>query len=196
MSDRWDQAYSVAKELPAVCYGLLNYRHLLPNKGVGLDLACGLGQNAIFLSKHGLSMHGWDYSKVGLEQMKQHCQKQGVNVQMHPIDLESETWPKLSFDLICVNAFLARQLCPQIVSALKPGGTLVYQTFNTVHELDGQCLSKPSRSEFLLERYELLSLFSELEVLVYEDYQNTAKYDDALAGKALLMGQKKFKPAM
>ena len=57
MPERWNQRYSTVSALPEVSYGLQNNTHLLPKTGTGLDLACGLGQNSIFLTKHGLSMH-------------------------------------------------------------------------------------------------------------------------------------------
>jgi tellurite methyltransferase len=56
MSQHWNQRYSVPSELPQVSYGLQHYTHLIPNSGTGLDLACGLGQNSIFLTKHAGSM--------------------------------------------------------------------------------------------------------------------------------------------
>lgn len=190
MPKRWDDRYSVSLELPAVSDCLKQYTHLLPIKGTGLDLACGLGQNSIFLTKHGLTMHGWDYSKAGLEQMTGHCAIQKVEVNQRCIDLANTPWPHQQFDLICVTAFLDRTLCPQILSHLKPGGILVYQTFNQVTDIVDKKLSKPTRPEFLLGQGELLVLFSELEPLVYRDDQELASSEHPLAGKALLIARK------
>jgi tellurite methyltransferase len=150
MSQHWNQRYSVPSELPQVSYGLQHYTHLIPNSGTGLDLACGLGQNSIFLTKHGLKMNGWDYSAAGLEQMAHHCSLQKVEVNQQCIDLTNTPWPNQKFDLICITAFLDRTLCPQILSHLKPGGILVYQTFNQVTDIAGETLSKPRRPQFLL----------------------------------------------
>ena len=190
MPQRWNNRYSVFLELPAVSYGLKKYAHLLPCEGTGLDLACGLGQNTIFLTKHGLTMESWDYSAVGLERMLHHCSVQKVKVNQRCIDLVNNPWPKQEFDLICVTAFLDRRLCPQIVLHLKPGGILVYQTFNQVIDIAGERVSKPRRSELLLDRGELLVLFEGLEPLVYRDDQEMAPKGHALAGKALLIARK------
>jgi tellurite methyltransferase len=190
MPQQWNQRYSVLSELPEVCYGLQNYPHLIPNSGVGLDLACGLGQNSIFLKKHGLNMFGWDYSSVGLEQMKHHCALQKVDVNQRCIDLVNTPWPNQQFDFICVTAFLDRTLCPQIVSHLKPGGILVYQTFNQVTDIAGESLTKPRRTQFLLAPGELLQLFSDLVPLLYHDEQGLAHSQHPLAGKALLIARK------
>jgi tellurite methyltransferase len=190
MSQHWNQRYSVPSELPQVSYGLQHYTHLIPNSGTGLDLACGLGQNSIFLTKHGLKMNGWDYSAAGLEQMAHHCSLQKVEVNQQCIDLTNTPWPNQKFDLICITAFLDRTLCPQILSHLKPGGILVYQTFNQVTDIAGETLSKPRRPKFLLTKGELLELFNELEPLVYHDAQELAQLEHPLAGKALLIARK------
>ena len=190
MPQRWNDRYAVPLELPAVSYCLRQYAYLLPTQGTGLDLACGLGQNSIFLRKHGLTMHGWDYSSAGLEQMARHCSLQKVEVNQRCIDLKSAPWQNLQFDLICVTAFLDRTLCPQILSHLKPGGILVYQTFNQVTDIVGKKLSKPRRHEFLLSQGELLLLFKELQPLVYRDDQELTPLDHPLAGKALLIARK------
>ena len=190
MPERWNQRYSAPSELPEVCYGLQKNSHLLPKTGTGLDLACGLGQNSIFLTKHGLSMHGWDYSVAGIEQMKRHCGIQKVEVNQRCIDLTNTPWPSQTFDLICVTAFLDRTLCPQIVSHLNPGGILVYQTFNQVTDIEGENLNKPRREQFCLGAGELLTLFAELEALVYHDDQELAQLGHPLAGKALLIARK------
>ena len=190
MSQHWNQRYSVPSELPQVSYGLQHYTHLIPNSGTGLDLACGLGQNSIFLTKHGLKMNGWDYSAAGLEQMAHHCSLQKVEVNQQCIDLTNTPWPNQKFDLICITAFLDRTLCPQILSHLKPGGILVYQTFNQVTDIAGETLSKPRRPKFLLTKGEFLELFNELEPLVYHDAQELAQLEHPLAGKALLIARK------
>ncbi|MDC9719190.1 MAG: class I SAM-dependent methyltransferase [Gammaproteobacteria bacterium] len=190
MPERWNQRYALPCELPQVSYGLLKHSHLLPKDGIGLDLACGLGQNSIFLTKHGLTMHGWDYSEAGLAQMAEHCSAQKVEVNQQCLDLTNTPWPEQQFNLICVNAYLERALCPQIIEHLQPGGILVYQTFNQVTEIAGESLRKPNRPQLLLASNELLKLFSELEPLVYHDEQELAEITHPLAGKALLIARK------
>ena len=190
MPQRWNDRYSASLELPAVSNCRKQYAHLLPTQGTGLDLACGLGQNSIFLTKHGLTMHGWDYSEVGLAQMAHHCSLQKVEVNQRYINLMSTPWPIQQFDLICVTAFLDRTLCPQILSHLKPGGILVYQTFNQITDIVDNKVSKPARPEFLLSQGELLVLFSELQPLVYRDDQELALAAHPLAGKALLFARR------
>ena len=135
-------------------------------------------------------MYGWDYSLAGLEQMKRHCALQEVEVNQRCIDLVNTPWPNQYFDFICVTAFLDRTLCPQIVSHLKPGGILLYQTFNQVTDIAGESLNKPRRTQFLLAKGELLELFSDLVPLLYHDEQDLSQRQHPLAGIALLIARK------
>jgi hypothetical protein len=56
-------------------------------------------------------------------------------------------------------------MCQEIISALRPGGLLFYQTFIRNKLSSGG----PSSDEFLLDPNELLSLFAELHILVYQE---------------------------
>lgn len=49
---------------------LLDNSHLLPASGRALDLACGLGANALYLAKRGMTTSAWDLSPVQLRLYK------------------------------------------------------------------------------------------------------------------------------
>ena len=186
MSEKWNQRYRQATDLPAVNPWLIRYSHLLPQEGTALDLACGLGQNSFFLAKQGLSVEGWDNSKIGIEKLQQYADEHSLKVVGHCIDA-TEPWPESQFDVVYVSFFLDREVCPQIVNSLKPGGLLIYQTFNQV-PLD----SKPSNPNFLLQEGELPSLFSELRPLIYIDEGEHYELGNAnsMPGKAILIAKK------
>ncbi len=186
MSEKWNQRYRQASDLPPVNPWLVHYRHLLPTKGTALDLACGLGQNSFFLAKHGLSVEGWDMSAVGIEKLEQQAKAQALEVTGRCIDATSP-WPEAQFDLVYVSYFLQREVCPQIIKSLKPGGVLMYQTFNNL-PLEG----KPSNPKFLLAEGELLQLFADLTPLVYVDEGSHYALDNphSMSGKALLIAKK------
>ena len=186
MSDKWNQRYSQATDLPDVNPWLVKYSHMLPQQGTALDLACGLGQNAFYLAKQGLSVEGWDNSTIGIEKLQQYADDQTLKVVGRCIDA-TEPWPESQFDVVYVSFFLDREVCPQIINSLKPGGLLIYQTFNQV-----PLESKPSNPNFLLQEGELLSLFSELTPLVYMDEGEHYELDNpnSMPGKALLIAKK------
>jgi SAM-dependent methyltransferase len=82
-------------------------------------------------------------------------------------DLEGAPWPfaPASFDAIVVANYLHRPLFGPIVTALRPGGVLVYETFMAGNERFG----KPSNPHFLLRPGELLELVQgRLEVVAFE----------------------------
>ncbi|MDP6969176.1 MAG: methyltransferase domain-containing protein [Gammaproteobacteria bacterium] len=186
MPDKWNQRYSKSNHLPKVNPWLSTYKHLLPTNGSALDLACGLGQNAFFLAKQGLNVQAWDISEVAIKAVNDYALRHRLEVKGSCLDV-TQTWPASEFDLIYVSAYLQRNIYPQIISSLKPNGTLFYQTFNQI-PLTG----KPSNNNFLLQPGELLTLFSGLVPLVYLDEQELYLPDKypSIAGQALLIARK------
>lgn len=98
-------------------------------------------------------------------------------------DVESGPWPLLEnrladagsplatrqFDAVVVTNYLWRPLFPRIAHSLTADGVLIYETFSTGNETIG----KPSRPDFLLQPGELLTAFSALKVIAYENgFQN------------------------
>ncbi len=112
----------------------------------GLDLACGPGRNTLFLAEQGWQMTGVDISEeaVGLAQTRAHqC---GLDGHLAYVVADLDQWQPQpeAYDLITCFFFLDRALWPAIRSALRPGGLLIMETFNS-HRRD----SFPS--DFLLE---------------------------------------------
>ena len=67
ISDKWDLRYKDRLPLDQhACEVLQDYVHLLPDSGRALDLASGLGGNAIFLAQQGLNTVAWDISRLAL----------------------------------------------------------------------------------------------------------------------------------
>lgn len=136
--------------------------------GRALDLACGRGQNAVYLAREGFSVEAWDRDVESLEGLRSTTDALGLSaITTRLVDLEqAPEIPSASFDLITVFYYLQRDLAPQIARALKPGGVLVYETFLIDNHTR---LNHPRRREFCLNHNELLSLFGELRVLAYRE---------------------------
>ena len=80
-------------------------------------------------------------------------------------DLERIVLPRDYFDVVLVVRFLYRPLLAQIRNTLKPGGLLIYKTFNTNHLRD-----KPDfKKEYRLEHGELLGWFSDYAPVAAND---------------------------
>src|SRR3569832_2422999 len=73
--DRWDARYREAGLPGAPATVLLENAHLLPREGTALDLACGLGANALLLAERGLTSHAWDISPNTNNKQQQNTNK-------------------------------------------------------------------------------------------------------------------------
>jgi dihydroneopterin aldolase len=146
---------------------LVQHRTLL-SIGRALDLACGRGRNAIYLAREGFAVEAWDRDTEALEALQAQAMSRGITtITTRLVDLERE--PAIStdtFDLILVFYYLQRDLVPQIMRALKPGGLLLYETFLVDNH---ERFNHPRRREFCLDHNELLSLFGGLRVLAYRE---------------------------
>jgi tellurite methyltransferase len=70
------------------------------------------------------------------------------------------------YDLILVFFYLERPLFPALISALRPGGFLIYKTYTTESKRLGR---GPSHPMYLLQPNELLRAFQSLRVLHYHE---------------------------
>jgi 2-polyprenyl-3-methyl-5-hydroxy-6-metoxy-1,4-benzoquinol methylase len=162
----WNQRYRNNSEpLPSAAPVLADNRHLLPSAGCALDLACGLGGNALLLAQHGLAVWAWDSSAVAIDKVSQLAQTQNLSIQTELRDVVVSPPTPDSFDVITVSRFLERSLAAALIAALKPGGLLFYQTFTAIKAQSGG----PSNPAYLLADNELLHLFAGLRLRVYRE---------------------------
>ncbi len=186
LQTKWDTIYAVHKDAAAASDALETNRHLLPTSGKSLDLACGLGGNALLLAAQGLSVDAWDISEVGLSQLRQEAERQQLQINTRRCDIRPSSLPSDYYDVIVISRFLDRSLCNAIMAALRCEGLLFYQTF-TRNKLDQQ---GPSNPDYLLERNELLSLFSPLCVAYYQEYARIGDLRYGNRNEACYIGQK------
>jgi SAM-dependent methyltransferase len=186
---KWNQRYASleGESLPQPADVLQNYQHLLPKTGVALDLACGLGGNALYLAQRGLETYAWDVSSVAIEKLTGLAASLKVLVHAQVRDVVNQPPPAHSYDVIVVSRFLHRPLIPNIVAALKSSGLVFYQTF--IQEKTGDI--GPSNPEYLLAENELLKLFSGLRILDYREEGLVGNTALGFRHEAMLVGQKK-----
>ncbi len=135
--------------------------------GTALDVACGLGQNAIWLAQQGHRVVAVDGSYTALRHGYARARAEGLGHRLLFVqaDLEHFGLRPHTFDLIVVMRFLLRPLVSELITALRPGGHLLYATY-TVHRLRRHPHFNP---DYLLAPGELRELFTDLEVLFYEE---------------------------
>ena len=179
--ERWDLKYqtpeyiSGKEPIPFLKQSL----ELLP-KGKALDVAMGEGRNGVYLARRGFAVTGIDISETGLRKAEALATEHGVKITTKVADLEEYKLAPHTYDVIVCTYYLQRDLFPQIISALKPGGMAVVETFT----LDHKKYQPGFRQEYLLKPNELLTLFKGLTVIRYQSVDNgEAAYASILVQK-------------
>jgi SAM-dependent methyltransferase len=135
---------------------------MIPAGARVLDVACGSGRHARWLSERGYEVDAVDRDAQALAALADIDR-------MHPLcaDIEAGAWPyeRERHAGVVVTRYLHRPLFPVLLDALVPGGVLIYETFAAGNERYG----KPSNPDFLLHPGELLELVrGRLWVVAYE----------------------------
>lgn len=186
LKTRWDLRHGEAEGTGNPAKVLLENRHLLPDSGDALDLACGRGANALLLAEAGLRVRAWDLSSVAVERLQVEAVNRGLRVEAEVRDVIARPPQPNSCDLIVVSHFLDRSLAPFLMAALRPGGLLFYQTFSQVAVTD----RGPSDPTFRLAENELLELFRPLRVRLYREEGRLGDTDKGWRDIAMLVAEK------
>lgn len=184
---KWDEIYTRQETSSLSAAPVLSeHTFLLPETGVALDLACGLGANALLLAECGLEVQAWDISAVAVAKLQQLASEKGLEITARQVDIQKTSLPENSFDVIVITRFLDRTICHEIIAALKPDGLLFYQTYTRQKITD----SPPHNPDFLLAENELLLLFSPLKVIFYQEHGLAGYMEYGERNEALFIGQK------
>jgi tellurite methyltransferase len=185
---KWDRIYHAAdaQSIPEPARILTENAHLLPPAGTALDLACGLGGNALFLARRGLETHAFDIAAEALTRLDALSARLGLRVRTDVRDVVLDPPPAASFDAIVVSRFLDRSLVQPLTEALRPGGLLFYQTFTR----EKTAAIGPSNPAYLLGPNELLDLFRGLRLVVYREEGSIGDLAQGFRNEAFLVGRK------
>ena len=184
---RWNQRYQdkiQAEQSPVLV--LRSNQALLSCKGKALDLACGLGGNAICLAKLGYQVTAVDYSEVALSKLSAYAEINNLSIETVLLDFENDEFDFHGFDVIVVSYYLQRDLFSKIFSALSLNGLLFYQTFSGVSIDD----AGPQNPAFRLKRGELLSLCSRHTILYYREDPDSCQGEECLCGESMIIVRK------
>jgi SAM-dependent methyltransferase len=139
----WDRRYAEAEHL----WSAKPNRFLVAEvaglpPGRALDLACGEGQNAIWLAGLGWEVVGVDYSEVAIAKARARAARDGVDVQFVAADLLEYEAEPAAYALVLVlylhlPAEERRRVLAQASQALAPGGTLVLVGHDVVNIAEG-----------------------------------------------------------
>jgi SAM-dependent methyltransferase len=186
---KWDRIYSgLLASAPEPAAVLAENAHLLPPSGDALDLACGLGGNALLLARLGFKVSAWDVSKVAVDALAARAARLGLGIAAQARDVEAEPFPVAAFDVVVASRFLARPLARPILDSLKPQGLLFYQTYTR----DKPGPQGPGNPDYLLAENELLRLFAGLRVLVYREEGRVGDLSIGRRDEAYFVGRKRL----
>lgn len=190
IKNKWEKHYSSdvidhnESLLPAEV--LLNHQHLLPKSGKALDLACGLGANALCLAENHLTTSAWDISLSALEKLALQAKSRNLKITVENRDISARPPEVDSFDVIVVSRFLVRDLILPIKNAIKSNGLIFYQTF-TKEKVNK---SGPRNPDYLLDENELLHSFKDWKILLYREEGLTGNTNLGFRNQAMLVAQK------
>jgi len=131
-----------------------------------LDVAMGRGRHAVTLARAGFQTFGVDIRFEAVRDGASAALSAGTALRAWCADLTQHPLPSAHFDVIVVTRYLQRDLFAPLAAALRPGGTLVYETFTTAQRAHGW---GPTSPDHLLEPGELARAFERLDVLFYEE---------------------------
>jgi SAM-dependent methyltransferase len=139
----WDKRYASVENLWAVKpnrFLVAEAGDLIP--GRALDLACGEGQNAIWLATLGWDVTGVDYSEVAISKARTRAARDGVRVDFLVDDLVSYEPEEAAFDLVVVLYLHIprderRGVLERAAGAVAPGGTFVFVGHDLTNLTDG-----------------------------------------------------------
>jgi tellurite methyltransferase len=169
MGKSWNERYATGEASDRPPEPLLLEAVRLRSPGRALDLACGLGRNALYLAAQGWDVVAVDYSRVALDILSERATK-GLSV--HPVlaDLEAGEFSIQpdAWDLIVDCCYLQRSLFPSIRKGIRTGGL-----FAGVFPMSG------INPAYLMRPGEGRELFGDWKLLHYEETERT----DILAEK-------------
>ncbi len=186
-ASRWNKVYQSSNPEALNIAKILRVNdYLLPASGTALDLASGIGANAIYLAKKGLKTQAWDISDEAIRKINAYAKENKLPLSGKIKNLVEGPLKEASFDVIIVVHYLDRELATDIINALNPGGLLFYQTFT----LEKTTFAGPKNPDFLLKPNELLSLFAPLRVISYREDSDQGDLSQGLRDEAMLVARK------
>jgi SAM-dependent methyltransferase len=140
------------------------FASLIPPDGDILDVACGGGRHTRFFLDQGHRVVAVDVNASGVSDLAGHPLLEIIQT-----DLEHEGRPPFAgrrFGGVIVTNYLHRPLLADLVSAVAPGGVLIYETYAEGQQRFG----RPANPDFLLRTGELLEMVKgKLRVVAFED---------------------------
>lgn len=181
-SQHWDQFYvsaQVSKQSANKNYqhflrqtptSLLSEQWELLKKGKTLDIAFGLGQDSLFLSKKGFSVTGIDFSPQAKQLAEKNISSSDLSLEYKTADIELHLFGLLQYDSIIMNYYRPQnnRVYQEIIKSLKFGGTLLIESY-LIDEINEALGKEDDYKNFYFKHNELLRNLNPLRILYYRE---------------------------
>lgn len=164
----WDRRYAAVDNLWAVRPNRFLVSEVSAlSSGRALDLACGEGQNSIWLATLGWTVTGVDFSSVAIEKARTRAAREGVDAEFLCHDLidfhpEAEAFDLVLVFYIHIPAAGRRVVLERAAAALAPGGTFLLVGHDLTNLTDG--VGGPSDPSILFTPADIAAELPGLEV--------------------------------
>jgi tellurite methyltransferase len=138
---------------------------LAPSGHPVVDIAMGTGRDLFLFAEKGFFCCGLERSREAVEAARKGATERGLDVAPVFGDAYHLPFKKGSAGCILVFYFLVREIMAELVSMLRPGGILMYETHLKAQNL----FDRPRNPDFLLDDAELIGYFTGLDLLFYEE---------------------------
>src|SRR5262245_10666796 len=164
----WDRRYAAVENLWATRpnrFLVAEAQDLPP--GRALDLACGEGQNAIWLATLGWEVTGVDYSEVAITKARARAERDGVAVEFTSADLVEYDPAPAAYDLVLVlylhiPSAERGAVHAKASAAVAPGGTFLLLGHDLANATEG--VGGPSDRDLLYTADEIAAELPDLEI--------------------------------
>ncbi len=154
----WNARYAGAPAAIAPPRDIVQRAAKLRPPGNALDLACGLGRNALYLAELGWHVTAVDASWVAIDRLSKVALSRRLPIDCVTADLESAEFSIApgSYDLICDCYYLQRSLVPALRAGIRPGG---------IAALELPLVPPPANPAFLVQPGEIRSWFDDWDIV-------------------------------
>jgi predicted O-methyltransferase YrrM len=161
---RWDDRYRSASPPVPLAPDAVGSRPdllgLLPDTGVAIDIACGLGSQSLWLAQHGLNVVALDVSPIAIHTLRTAAHAAGladrIDARVTDLDVGLPAEPATA-DLVICQRFRQPSIYAQIAERLVVGGIAIVTVLSEVGAV--------SPGPFHAPPGELANAFDEFDIL-------------------------------